>query len=563
MKTHEITYYVLSAAPVDTSVALVINDNPIDGTHEDITKKCSNVFRITRDSTPCLPTTQTQDTSGLYPCSLKHSCNQWFKTQEEYKNHCIVSHKNYIISQNLVLTANGLVSHKTDGNNTSNEANVAFRMRCLTEDCEQVFTAKTAVIYHLINDHLKTTIFVCEMFGCDELYVTYEEFLEHRLEVHNIKTQIRCGNREHWMKKTNQLVNRYIDKERGVKPYLCAHEGCGKRFARNDSLRNHTECHTVVDRRFKCDVCGKLFKRADTLNTHVIRIHEYIGQPATCAEPGCGRTFKSNLSLRAHIKRIHSGREYRCDWPDCGYRGRHEQAFRDHVRRHTNDKPFACRAPGCEYRTHSKPLLWYHNRSKHTTDKPFTCDWPACEYRCKYKVLLRQHVRIHTRTHSNDKQYACDWPACDYKCRYKPNLYLHQKSTHISDKLYECDWPACKYNTYFKANLSQHRSTHSNDKPVVCHWPGCEQRFKNNMSLNGHMYVHREPHLRMHCLCAHIWCTHGSGHTIRVTRRPPLRRIVLQSTLFGTVLRLPYGGLYFVLRYGFGDENILFIHNMF
>ena len=85
----------------------------------------------------------------------------------------------------------------------------------------------------------------------------------------------------------------------GERQYVCAVEGCGKRFLDNSKLKRHQLVHTG-EKPFKCEVCGKCFSLDFNLRTH-LRTH--TGEkPYICTFAGCGKRFTQSSNLTAHEK---------------------------------------------------------------------------------------------------------------------------------------------------------------------------------------------------------------------------------------------------------------------
>lgn len=83
-----------------------------------------------------------------------------------------------------------------------------------------------------------------------------------------------------------------------LRNFLCMHPGCGKSFADNAHLRDHTVVHTG-ERRLRCRECGRRFARLSTLRDHQ-RVHSGE-RPFSCAHADCDKRYSSRAALRFHV----------------------------------------------------------------------------------------------------------------------------------------------------------------------------------------------------------------------------------------------------------------------
>lgn len=62
--------------------------------------------------------------------------------------------------------------------------------------------------------------------------------------------------------------------------------------------------------------------------------------PIPCVQ--CASCFSTEARRQEHVRRVHSGRRYLCDYSDCKYAAKTQQELNTHRRRHTGEKPFKC-----------------------------------------------------------------------------------------------------------------------------------------------------------------------------------------------------------------------------
>jgi hypothetical protein len=105
-----------------------------------------------------------------------------------------------------------------------------------------------------------------------------------------------------------QSLANHMDVIHGNQEFPCEIEGCGKVFKSLVSLKSHAKfCDTVQN----CPECDKTFKRPDTLRTHIRVTHE--GRPLEEKEcPECGKMIILKY-LNQHIAMNHGTEEIPCE----------------------------------------------------------------------------------------------------------------------------------------------------------------------------------------------------------------------------------------------------------
>nr|CAB3266494.1 zinc finger protein [Phallusia mammillata] len=255
---------------------------------------------------------------------------------------------------------------------------------------------------------------------------------------------------------------------------------CNLRFYDPEILRIHMNCHTILDKEFKCYQCNftaqhwvKMYHHLFThgvekphkcpqcvfscINKSDLTAHMFVHSKTKdwlCNK--CARLFKHRRNMVAHcrvcpgvdsagnVKKVDGVTKYICNV--CNKQLSNKRNLDKHMEIHSDVKPFVCDM--CGHSTRLKESLIMHKRL-HTGEKPFKCD--QCEYSTPDKSSLRRHKRRHT----NEKPHCC--PFCEYKSIQKHCLDTHVRRKHTGEQ-FVCG--LCHYTTPDRYALNQHFKQH-------------------------------------------------------------------------------------------------------
>ncbi|RHY31381.1 hypothetical protein DYB32_003563 [Aphanomyces invadans] len=113
-----------------------------------------------------------------------------------------------------------------------------------------------------------------------------------------------------------------------------------------------------------------------------------------CTEPGCGKRFNRKFTLKEHTKTHTGARPYACDYEGCSASFSTSGNLSRHKFTHTGEKPFGCSFEMCYKRFCTKEKLARHTKT-HSGIRPFTCKVDGCNKRFSTSGNLGRHLKTH------------------------------------------------------------------------------------------------------------------------------------------------------------------------
>jgi len=175
---------------------------------------------------------------------------------------------------------------------------------------------------------------VCPQEGCGEVFHKKAQLRAHLSAVHTgeARKPYACPVCSRAFPFPSQLERHRL--LHATVDHVCAYQGCGFVARTAEALQVHlTEAHaatsvadaeatgatatskTTAGERTTCTKCGKQL-HPQSLRKHMLSQHPAEDAPAAqifvCTAPGCGRSYTSKKSLRAHWNVVHSDHRFAC-----------------------------------------------------------------------------------------------------------------------------------------------------------------------------------------------------------------------------------------------------------
>ena len=158
--------------------------------------------------------------------------------------------------------------------------------------------------------------------------------------------KFRCGKCDRSFESQHDVNVHFKETHPPVKCDYCDHS-----FACPASMLKHRYSH--YETMIECDTCGKGFQFQSQLTEHR-RVHQVIGD-WVCFKPGCGKRFKRELELDAHLFNHHMTK-LKCD--QCTYENLDPRNMCAHKHKHSDKTSFICK--GC-----GETFTWVQQHRRH------------------------------------------------------------------------------------------------------------------------------------------------------------------------------------------------------
>jgi len=167
-----------------------------------------------------------------------------------------------------------------------------------------------------------------------------------------------------------------------------------------------------------CTKCGIAFPSYAAMTTHLLN---------NCGTKNfvchiCTAVLSSRTSYLAHVKIVHAGSNFPCEFCDKKYKRKFELKMHIQKEHMGGQKNYKC--DQCDKSFAVKKALQTHKQQHNATeaDKKHICPY------CPYRFLRKDNLTKHLATHSSVQRFQCDM--CSTKTKIKSDLQTHRRRVH-------------------------------------------------------------------------------------------------------------------------------------
>ena len=314
-----------------------------------------------------------------------------------------------------------------------------------------------------------------------------------------------------------------------TRPFQCAHESCGKKYARRVPLQAHPVRHTreseyryyagdctgtrrycgklalvqhiqsnhTFERPHQCEICKKWYRRSDNLKYHMEHMH-FIKSKKKSPKPqsvsnSSSATSKSKMTSGVSQHQSAAGQRQQGSFVDL--------SKSTHMPESTHipeaDWQFSGLRLLAEVSTSQiDPFEALAHQSVSFDDEAVTTamaggpNLPSFQYLAKQSPDPTDTNKWIIVDKSQERPYRCAYPECDKSHKNKRHLMRHF-IMHTGVSNFGCTYPECVGKKYFRDHekLSRHiTSIHTLEKPFRC--DKCNKPFARIENLKSHTERH-------------------------------------------------------------------------